>query len=119
MSDIPASEPAPPSEAPPSQIPGDRTISPVSGRFGVGRAGKVVSMAALVAGCGIFLAATWRHGAPKAHAAPAEPARQGVNFEPAKTDPPSPTLAAPGASPPVLDSSQRVAGGPIVPAIQP
>lgn len=119
MIDPAAAPPSPTAEAPQPDIPGDRTISPIAGRFGVGRAGKVVTMTALVAGCGIFLAATWRHGPPKAHAAPPEPARQVVNFEPAKIDPPAPTLAVPGASPPVLDPSQAPTGGPVVPALQP
>jgi type IV secretion system protein VirB10 len=40
-----------------------------------------------------------------------------VRFEPAKSDPPAPTLAAPGAVAPVLDPSQPA--GPVVPALQP
>lgn len=124
MSDTTAVEPVVPPDGPQPQVPGDRTISPISGRFGVGRTGKVITMAALVAGCGVFLVATWKHGGPKAHAAPAEPARQVVNFEPAKSAPATPGLAgpasaAPGASPPVLDPSQPAPGGTVVPAIQP
>ncbi len=98
----------------------DRTISPVAGRFGVGRTGKLVTMVALVAGCGIFLAATWRHGPSKAKAGPLAPAAQVVPFEPARTDPTTatatPTLANPGAGAPHLDPG---AAGPQVPAIQP
>lgn len=118
MTDLSAHAPQA-SPGPQAEVAGDRTISPVAGRFGVGRTGKVVTMIALVAGCGIFLAATWRHGPPKAHAAPLEPARQVVAFEPAKTDPPAPTLAAPGANPPMLDPSQVTTGGSQVPALQP
>lgn len=118
MTDLSADAPRP-SPGPQAEVAGDRTISPVAGRFGVGRTGKVVTMTALVAGCGIFLAATWRHGPPKAHAAPLDPARQVVAFEPAKTDPPAPTLAAPGTNPPTLDPLQATAGGSQVPALQP
>jgi type IV secretion system protein VirB10 len=116
MSDVQA-DPAPATPQPP--VDHDRTISPIAGRFGVGRAGKLVTMAALVAGCGVFLAATWNHEPPKAKAAPLAPARQVVAFEPAKTDPPAPTLASPGAGAPVLDPTQATLGGPQVPALQP
>lgn len=92
----------------------DRTISPVSGRFGVGWAGRAVTLAALVAGCGVFAAATWRHG-PTQTKVPLQPAAQVVPFEPAKTDPSAPTLASPGAGAPVLDPA---APGQ-VPALQP
>jgi type IV secretion system protein VirB10 len=99
----------------------DRTISPVAGRFGVGRTGKVVTLAALVAGCGVFLAATWHHGPAKAKPGALEPARQVVPFEPARPDPPSatPTLANPGPGAPSLNAAGQAAGGPQVPAIQP
>jgi type IV secretion system protein VirB10 len=94
------------SEAPPARgmaLPeADRTISPVAGRFGVGWAGRAVTLAALVAGCGVFLAATWRHG-PAPAKTPLEPAAQVVPFEPAKTDVAGPTLASPGAGAPALD----------------
>ncbi len=92
----------------------DRTISPVAGRFGVGWAGRAITLAALVAGCGVFLAATWRHGATPAKT-PLEPAAQVVPFEPAKTDAAGPTLASPGAGAPALDPA---APGQ-VPALQP
>jgi type IV secretion system protein VirB10 len=93
----------------------ERSISPIAGRLGSGLAGKGVVLAALVAGCGVFVAATWGHERPKAEPARAEPARQVVPFEPAmKTA--APTLAAPGANAPTLGSAQ--AGG-AVPAIQP
>lgn len=118
MTDLPTDTPHPDPDPTATDIPGDRTISPVAGRFGVGRTGKVVTMAALVAGCGIFLAATWRHGPLKAHATPLEPARQVVAFEPAKTDPPAPTLATPGGSAPALDPT-AASSGQVVPAIQP
>lgn len=105
-------------EAPPARAPAfpeaDRTISPVAGRFGVGWAGRAVTLAALVAGCGVFLAATWRHG-PTPAKTPLEPAAQVVPFEPAKTDVAGPTLASPGGGAPVLDPA---ASGQ-VPALQP
>jgi type IV secretion system protein VirB10 len=92
----------------------ERSISPIAGRLGSGMAGKAVVLAALVAGCGVFVAATW--GPDKAAPAPKrdEPARQVVPFEPAPSA--SPTLAAPGVNPPGLGPEQ--AGGQ-VPAIQP
>lgn len=93
----------------------ERSISPIAGRLGAGLAGKGVVVAALVAGCGVFVAATWGHDKPKAEPRHDEPARQVVPFEPALRSP-SPTLAAPGANAPDLGPTQ--AGGP-VPAIQP
>ncbi|WP_374346528.1 type IV secretion system protein VirB10 [Phenylobacterium sp.] len=79
----------------------NRTISPISGRFGPSWGGKAVVLAALVAGCGVFLFATWhgRQGSPPAR--PAEAARQVVAFEPLSA-PPHPTLAAPGPGAPDL-----------------
>jgi len=93
----------------------ERSISPIAGRLGAGLAGKGVVVAALVAGCGVFVAATWGHDKPKAEPRHDEPARQVVPFEPALKSPP-PTLAAPGSNAPNLGPTQ--AGGP-VPAIQP
>jgi type IV secretion system protein VirB10 len=121
MSDVTSDDGAPSSKGAP---PHDRSISPVAGRLGVGRMGKVVTMAALVAGCGVFLVSTWRHAPAKGHAAPLEPARQVVAYEPARADPalakPAPTLASPGAGAPALDPTLTVSsGGPQVPAIQP
>jgi len=93
----------------------ERAISPIAGRLGSGMAGKAVVLAALVAGCGVFVAATWGHDRPKAEPKRDEPARQLVPFE-AAMKAPSPTLAAPGANAPNLGPTE--AGGP-VPAIQP
>lgn len=93
----------------------ERSISPIAGRLGPGIAGKGVVVAALVAGCGVFVAATWGHDKPKAEPRRDEPARQVVPFEPAMKSP-SPTLSAPGANAPNLGPTE--AGGP-VPAIQP
>jgi type IV secretion system protein VirB10 len=92
----------------------ERSISPIAGRLGFGLAGKGVVVAALVAGCGVFVAATWGHDKPKAEPRREEPARQVVPFEPAMRSP-SPTLAAPGPNAP--DLSPTEAGGP-VPALQ-
>lgn len=114
------SDAGPPAQLAPPPTP-DRTISPIAGRFGVGRTGKIVTMVALAAGCGVFLAATWRHGPAKPATGPVEPARQVVSFEPAKTDPPAtpaPTLANPGPGAPSLDATTAAAGVQ-VPAIQP
>jgi type IV secretion system protein VirB10 len=79
----------------PTSGAGERTISPIAGRLG-GRTGKAVTLAALAAGCGVFVLATQHH--PRAKAAePPAPARQVVPFEPA-----APTLAQPGADAPKL-----------------
>jgi type IV secretion system protein VirB10 len=93
----------------------ERSISPIAGRLGSGMAGKGVVLAALVAGCGVFVAATWGHDKPKSEPRRDEPARQVVPFEPAMKAS-SPTLAAPGANAPNLGPTE--AGGQ-VPAIQP
>ena len=92
----------------------ERSISPIAGRLGSGMAGKGVVLAALVAGCGVFVAATWGQDKPKAEPKRDEPARQVVPFEPAMRTA-SPTLAAPGANAPNLGPTE--AGGQ-VPAIQ-
>jgi type IV secretion system protein VirB10 len=93
----------------------DRTISPIAGRFGVGWTGKAITLAALVAGCGVFALATARHGPVKSKAS-VEPAAQVVPFEPAKSDA-APTMDNPGAGTPTLDPTSASAGQ--VPALQP
>jgi type IV secretion system protein VirB10 len=92
----------------------ERSISPIAGRLRDGMGGKAVVLAALVAGCGVFVAATWGHDKPKSEPRRDEPARQVVPFEPAARNA-SPTLAAPGADAPALGPTD--AGGK-VPAIQ-
>lgn len=106
-------DPRPTPEAAPPAF--ERAISPIAGRFGSGRAGKAVILAALVAGCGVFVAATWRGDKPKAESASQQPARQVVPFEPLRAST-APTLAAPGPDAPTLGVSP---GGPQVPALQP
>jgi type IV secretion system protein VirB10 len=103
----PTSEPAPPAF--------DGAISPIARRLGSGRTGKAVILAALVAGCGVFVVATWRGDKPKADNSPQPPARQVVPFEPLRAST-APTLAAPGPDAPTLGASP---GGPQVPALQP
>jgi type IV secretion system protein VirB10 len=93
----------------------ERSISPIAGRLGSGMAGKAVVLAALVAGCGVFVAATWGHEKPKAEPAHDQPARQVVPFEPA-VKASAPTLASPGANAPSLAPG---GAGSQVPAIQP
>jgi type IV secretion system protein VirB10 len=83
--------------APADDTPLDRSISPIAGRFGTGRRGRMLGLAGLMIGCAAFAAVTWRHAPAKARA-PDEPARQVVPFEPATP----PTLAAPGQNPPSL-----------------
>lgn len=98
----------------PASSPGaERAISPVAGRLGSGRAGKAVVMAALVAGCGVFVAATWGQDKPRPERTPVQPARQVVPFEPLEAEP---TLATPGPAAPTLTPA---ADGRQVPAIQP
>lgn len=93
----------------------NRTISPVAGRFGTGRTGKVVALAALIAGCGVFAAATMRPPHAKPAKAPDLPARQVVAFEPLKP----PTLAAPGPGAPSLTPAPPPGAAWQVPALQP
>jgi type IV secretion system protein VirB10 len=108
-----------PTEAP--QAAGDapaleRGISPIAGRLAFGRAGKAATVAALAAGCGLFLLATARH--PQARApAPQAPARQVVAFEPAQTGA-APTLAQPGPDAPSLTTG-GAGDRPPVPALDP
>lgn len=93
------------------RLEGERTISPVAGRL-VGRGGKAVTLAALVLGCGVFIAATWS-GDEKAKADPdPAPARQVVQYEGPR--PPSPTLTRAAEDPhaPVLSSSGSLPGPP-------
>jgi type IV secretion system protein VirB10 len=99
----------------------DRTISPIAGRFGVGWAGKAITLAALAAGCAVFALATARHR-PAKPKTPVEPAAQVVPFEPARSEaapPVAPTLANPGAGAPALDPTAAAAGAGQVPALQP
>jgi type IV secretion system protein VirB10 len=93
----------------------ERAISPISGRLGTGRGGRMVAFAALVGGCGVFLAATWGgDDKPKAARMPDQPARQVVPFEPIRPKS-APTLAEPGPDAPSLVANS----GPQVPALQP
>jgi type IV secretion system protein VirB10 len=107
---------APEASAPDVPPPLDRTISPIAGGFGSGRAGRAVVMAALVAGCGVFVAATWHGGRPRAQPAPDQPARQVVPFEPLAAPPSRPTLAAPRPDAPRLQAAPDAGR---VPALQP
>ncbi len=100
MSDV-ESPSAAPSAAHPAAPSVERSISPIAGRLGAGRAGKALVVAALVVGCGVFVAATWRGQRPHAATPPDQPARQVVPFEPATTVT-APTLANPGAGAPTL-----------------
>lgn len=93
----------------------ERSISPIAGRLGSGFGGKAVVFAALVAGCGVFVAATWGHDKPKGDSAPVQPARQVVPFEPIRSTP-GPTLAAPGPDAPALAASAEEHQ---VPALEP
>lgn len=88
----------------------DRGISPVAGRTG-GRRARLVTVAALVAGCGVFLAATWDRG-PQERRSPSGvegPPRELAPFEPARREPPLLTGdEAPDAVSPRLSDTQAV-----------
>lgn len=107
-------DPTPPPEDPKPPSPAtDRGVSPIAGRLG-GRQGKVVTLAALAVGCGVFLIASWDRGDADG-AEPTrrdEPPRQTAPFEPARretppllddgaVDPYAPTLTAGEVVPPL------------------
>lgn len=112
---------APPIASQPKPPDGDRGISPIAGKLG-GRYSKLITLAGLGLGCGIFLFATWDRG--DSHAGtdpePDEPARQLVPFEPARrpakpplltdaaVDPAAPTVT--GADDPVPPLTPAAAG---------
>ena len=107
MSSDPSLEPsadAGESASPPSaQIVVDRAISPIAGRSGVGRWGKGATLAALVIGCGVFLAATQHHVGRKTSPAEKDAVRQVVPFEPAAPQAVPPTLDHPSPGAPALN----------------
>ena len=119
--DFGRSEPAaPPAAAEPASTPasrtvaGERTISPVAGRFGLGKGGKALAGLGLIAGCGVFLAATWTHpNGIKPKAGPQEPARQVVDWSSVK----GVAIAAKAPVPPALpDASPASTGAPTLSA---
>jgi type IV secretion system protein VirB10 len=88
-------------------IEGERAISPVAGHFAA-KGGKAITLAALVLGGGVFLAATWNHN-DKAKAQPdPPPARQVVPYE----GPKAPTLATAAADPNAPSLAGSAALGP-------
>lgn len=96
----------------PKPTPADRTISPIAGRLG-GPRSRWITLAALTAGCGAFLFATWDRGDRPARAAPDEPARQFVPFEPARRPTEPPLLSDRNLDP----TAPSLTGEPVVPAI--
>lgn len=103
--------PEPLRPASPLQPPStDRGISPIAGRLG-GKHSRLITLAALGLGCGIFLFATWDRGdaGVRRKTAPDEPARQVVPFEPARRSPEPPLLSDPiqETSAPLLDGSAQ------------
>lgn len=94
----------------PKPAAADRTISPIAGRLS-GPRSRWITLAALAAGCGAFLFATWNRGDRPDRAAPDEPARQFVPFEPARRPAEPPMLSDPDPAAPSLTDE------PIVPAI--
>lgn len=96
----------------PKPSPADRTISPIAGRLG-GPRSRWITLAALAAGCGAFLFATWDRGDRPARAAPDEPARQFVPFEPARRAAEPPLLSDRDLAP----NAPSLTDEPVVPAI--
>lgn len=108
--------PPPPAETPETATAvRDRGVSPVAGRLG-GRHGRMITLAALAAGCGVFLFATWDRGdarnrdreaddTPPRQLAPFEPARRPEPplLETAETDPFAPTLVNEGEPAPAIE----------------
>ncbi len=115
------SDAPPPSEGSELQAPAhDRGVSPIAGRFG-GRQGRVITLAALAVGCGVFLFATWDRGDARDRDTPRDdtPPRQMSPFEPARraeppllenaeADPSAPSLMEDGETIPAIDPA---AGG--------
>lgn len=96
----------------PKPSPADRTISPIAGRLG-GPRSRWITLAALAAGCGAFLFATWDRGDHPARAVPDEPARQFVPFEPARRPAEPPLLSDRDLDP----AAPSLTDEPVVPAI--
>jgi type IV secretion system protein VirB10 len=115
--DAAAANPPPRPEPIPNAAEMDRTITPVAGRLGGGMLGKGVTLAALAAGCGVFVLATGHHG-PANPKVPQEPAAQVVPFEPVNGTV-APTLANPGSGAPALDPTATASAAGQVPALQP
>ncbi|MDQ1153068.1 type IV secretion system protein VirB10 [Brevundimonas sp. SORGH_AS_0993] len=109
-----APAPTPPGDTPPpSTAASDRGVSPIAGRFG-GRQGKVITVAALAVGCGVFLIASWDRGDAEGREADHrdEPARQTTPFEPARRD--APPLLSEAASDP---NAPTLTDGEVIPAL--
>jgi len=89
--------------------PTDRGVSPIADPMG-GRRGKAIILAAVAAGCGVFLAATWNRGdgAERASTTPDTPPRQLSPFEPARRDPPRLEDAAIDPNAPPLSDQETV-----------
>lgn len=96
----------------PKPSPADRTISPIAGRLG-GPRSRWITLAALAAGCGAFLFATWNQGDHPPRGAPDEPARQFVPFEPARRAAEPPLLSDRDLDP----TAPSLTNEPIIPAI--
>ncbi|MFK4056845.1 type IV secretion system protein VirB10 [Brevundimonas sp. NPDC046655] len=107
LGDANASEAPTPVRNPPA---GDRVISPVAGRLS-GPKSRWITLAALTAGCGALLFATWDRGDRPPSESADEPARRFVPFEPARRRPEPPLLSTSDPSAPSLT------GEPVVPAI--
>nr|WP_313391189.1 type IV secretion system protein VirB10 [Brevundimonas diminuta] len=94
----------------------DRGVSPIAGRLG-GRQGRLITLAALAAGCGVFLFATWDRGDARDRKSPAadQPVRQGAPFEPARRPEPPPLVGDAGG----LDATPLTEEAEALPAIVP
>lgn len=94
--------------------PMDRGVSPIAGRLG-GRHGRLITVAALLVGCGVFLAATWDRGdAPREPLDADTPPRQLTPFEPARRDD-SPRLSDAAIDP----DAPRLSDEDDIPALEP
>lgn len=96
----------------PKPSPANRTISPIAGRLG-GPRSRWITLAALAAGCGALLFTTWDRGDRLARAAPDEPARQFVPFEPARRAAEPPLLSDRDLDP----NAPALTDEPVVPTI--
>ncbi len=102
----------------------DRGVSPIAGPGS--RRGRLIVLAAIVLGCGVFLAATWDRGESQERATPeaAAPPRELNPFEPARRDrPPLLSEATTDPEAPVLQPDEVVppleASSPPAPSSEP
>jgi len=96
----------------PDRVTNDRGVSPIAGRPG-GLRSRWITLAALAAGCGAFLFATWDRGDRPARPAPEEHARERVPFEPVRRPAEPPLLSMRPGDP----DAPSLTGQPMIPVI--